>query len=83
MAKNNETTKGLGIHARRAIAYVVLILLTIFCLIWFYILIINATRTNSQIQSGFSPLPGTNLANNWKNLMNSFIPVFAFIVTNI
>lgn len=68
--------KGMGIKARRAIAYVVLSLIALLCLFWFYILFVNTTRTNSQISSGFSPLPGTNLVNNWKNLLEGTLPIW-------
>lgn len=60
---NNGLKKGLGIHARRVIAYIVLIVITFFCLFWFYILFINATRSNGELQSGFpfcrAHTPGT------------------------
>ncbi|MCR5218294.1 carbohydrate ABC transporter permease [Treponema sp.] len=54
---------------RRVLCYAVMIFLSIVSLFPFYILIINSTRTNSQIQLGFSFLPGTNFLNNFKNLM--------------
>ena len=40
--KNDGLKKGLGIHARRGLAYIVLIIISFFCLFWFYILFINA-----------------------------------------
>lgn len=50
MAKTNtnDTQKGVGLHARRVIAYVVLIIISFFCLFWFYIMFINATRSNGS-----------------------------------
>ena len=58
---SDEITKeGFGIHARRAIAYIFLILITILCLFWFYVLFVNANRTHSEIQLGFHAMPGTN-----------------------
>ena len=45
MIKTNSKSKGLPIGARRAIAYVVLILISFLCIVWFYILFINATRS--------------------------------------
>lgn len=74
--RDNGTNKGMGIHARRVIAYIVLILITFLCLFWFYVLFINATRSNSNLTKGFSPLPGGNLLANWKNLMAGTLPVF-------
>ena len=72
---NNGLEKGMGIRARRILAYVVLILLTFLCLFWFYVLFINATRSNANLSKGFSPLPGGNLIANWKNLMAGTLPV--------
>ena len=59
MAKTNtnDTQKGVGLHARRVIAYVVLIIISFFCLFWFYIMFINATRSNGELQSGFTAIP--------------------------
>lgn len=76
MKEKNNVKKGLGIHARRTIAYVVLILVTFFCLFWFYILFINATRSNGELQSGFTPFPSTHLLENWKNLISGTLPVW-------
>ena len=72
---DSRKSKGMPIGARRTIAYVVLVLISFLCLFWFYVLFVNATRTNSQIQSGFSPLPGSNLIANWVNLMHGTLPV--------
>ena len=47
--------------ARRAAAYTVLGLLCFLCLFFFYMLLINATRTHFEIQRGFSLLPGRSL----------------------
>lgn len=55
--KKEGLKKGLGIHARRTIAYIALIIITFFCLFWFLLLFINATRTNSQLQTGFTLVP--------------------------
>lgn len=78
MAKNNQTTsKGMGIHARRAIAYIVLGIITFFCLFLFYILFINATRSNGELQAGFTLVPSTHLVENWKNLLAGTLPVWS------
>lgn len=78
MAKNNQTTsKGMGLHARRVIAYIVLGIITFFCLFWFYILFINATRSNGELQAGFTHLPSTHLVENWKNLLAGTLPVWS------
>ncbi len=74
--EENRKSKGLPIGVRRVIAYVVLIIMSILCLFWFYVLFVNATRTNSQIQSGFSPVPGSNFMNNWNNILHGTLPIF-------
>ena len=75
--------KGLPIGVRRAIAYVVLILISFLCLFWFYVLLVNATRTNSQIQSGFSAVFGSNLAVNWSNLSGGTLPVVRVMINSL
>ena len=63
--KKEGLKKGLGIKARRGLAYVVLIVISFFCLFWFYILFINATRSNGELQAGFTLLPSTHAFDNW------------------
>lgn len=53
---------------KRIFCYLVLILFTFLSLFPFYIMIINATHTNAEIQRGFLGLPGTNLIKNFVNL---------------
>lgn len=49
------------LSTRRIICYAVLVLLVILSLFPFYIMVVNATRSHPQIQSGFSAIPGTQL----------------------
>ena len=46
--KKNKHEGGVNVGPRRVIAYIVLILISVLCLIWFYILFINATRSNGE-----------------------------------
>lgn len=64
----NKKEKGLSVGTRRVISYVVLVFVSIMCLFWFYVLFINASRSNAELSRGFSPIPSTNLLTNWKNL---------------
>ena len=73
----------MGIHARRGVAYVVLIFMTFLCLFWFYILFINATRSHSEMTKGFTPFPSTNLLTNWKNLMEGTLPVWSGLLNSL
>jgi multiple sugar transport system permease protein len=79
MAKSEEQklSKGMGIHARRTLAYIVLILISFFCLFWFYILFVNATRSNGELQAGFTLLPSSHLMENWKNLVAGTLPIWS------
>ena len=70
-------------HARKTIAYIVLILITFFCLIWFYILFINATRSNGELTRGFSPLPSHFLVTNWLNLISGTLPVVKGMINSV
>ena len=74
---NLEIKKSVGIGPRRAIAYVVLVLISILCLFWFYVLFINATRSNGELTAGFTPIPSTHLLENWKNLLAGTLPVWS------
>ena len=83
MKKENGLKQGFGIHTRRTIAYVVLAIITFFCLFWFYVLIINATRSNSELQSGFTFFPSTHLLENWSNLVNGTLPVWSGLINSL
>ena len=43
---------------------------------WFYILFINATRSNGELQSGFQAFPSTHFMDNWKNLVKGTLPIW-------
>ena len=55
---------------RTVIAHVVLAILSFFCLFFFYILFISATRSHAELQRGFSALPGGSFFTNLKNVTN-------------
>lgn len=55
---------------RSILAHIVLVVLAFLCLFFFYILIVNATRSHSELQKGFSALPGTHFLENLKNVVN-------------
>ena len=69
---------------RTIVAYLVLILLSFLCLFFFYILIINATRSHADLHKGFSALPGGYLLENLKNVANDgSFPMFKGIVNSL
>jgi multiple sugar transport system permease protein len=69
----------------RIIVYVILIFLSVLCLFSFVMLFINASRSNGQLQAGFTLIPGGHMLENFKNawtdssiniprgLLNSFL----------
>ncbi len=67
----------------KTVLYLALILLAALCLIPFWMMLVNATRSGNEIMTGFSLLPGTSLAENWvlvtdnldifKGMLNSLI----------
>ncbi|MCR4584842.1 MAG: carbohydrate ABC transporter permease [Lachnospiraceae bacterium] len=63
-----EKVKG-GVRSRRTVSYIVLGIFSVLCLIWFYILLINATRSHVELGRGFTPIPSTHL---FENLINVF-----------
>ncbi len=83
MDTNNNLKKGANIHVRRAIAYVTLTIVSFFCLFWFYVLFINATRSHSELTRGFTLLPSTYLLENWENLLAGTIPVLKGMINSI
>ena len=76
----------------RIIVYIILIFLSVLCLFSFVMLFINATRSNGQLQAGFTLVPGGHFLENFKNawtdssiniprgLLNSFIVASATAV---
>ncbi len=85
---NRNTSDSRKAHAMmtatRTVVYAILIFLSALCLFSFYMLIINATRSNADLQGGFRLLPSThffiNLKNAWtdasinipRGMLNSF-----------
>ncbi|WP_143002143.1 carbohydrate ABC transporter permease [Butyrivibrio hungatei] len=81
MAGQSDT--GASVHARRVIAYIVLILITFICLFWFYVLFINSTRSNAELTKGFRPYPSTFLVTNWDNLVHGTLPIFNGLINSL
>ena len=75
----NQSEKA-TLAARRAWCYLVLVLISFLCLFFFYVLVINSTRTHFEIQKGFSLLPGKSLITNFQNVLaDANIPVVSGI----
>lgn len=66
------------------LVHLALILLTIMCLFFFYILIVNATRSHADLQKGFSAVPGSHFMENLKSVVNDgTFPMFKGILNSL
>lgn len=69
---------------RSIFAHIVLIILSFMCLFFFYILIINATRSHAQLQRGFSALPGSSFFKNLDSVLNDpAIPILRGVINSL
>ena len=82
--KTSNTGKKTNMTAARVGCYIVLIILSFMCLFFFYMLIINSSRNNFQIQQGFSFIPGGSFISNLRNLANNAnIPVVSGVINSL
>ncbi len=79
-----------GVKARRVVAYIVLVAISILCLFWFYVLFINSTRSHSELTSGFQAFPNfrnfrfiTQFITNFKNLMAGTMPIWNGLLNSL
>ena len=71
-------------RVRSIFVHLVLIFLSFLCLFFFYILIVNATRSHADLQKGFSALPGKYFLENLKNVANDgSFPMFRGILNSV
>ena len=76
-----RTTHKLG---ETVLAHIVLIVLSFLCLFFFYILLVNATRSHADLQKGFSWIPGNYFFENLKSVANDgSFPMFKGIVNSL
>ncbi len=69
---------------RSIIVHSVLIILAFMCLFFFYILIVNATRSHADLQKGFSALPGKEFLTNLNKVANDgTFPMFRGILNSL
>ncbi|MBP0964974.1 MAG: carbohydrate ABC transporter permease [Oscillospiraceae bacterium] len=67
MQGQNERIK---LTAARTGVYIFMVLVAILCLFPFYLLIINASRSNAELQAGFTMIPSSNFLTNLKTAWN-------------
>lgn len=57
---------------KKAILYILLILLAALCLFPFLLMMVNATRTGTDISTSFTLIPGKALKDNWNTVFDYF-----------
>lgn len=62
----------MGFKIKRGILYTVLILLTALCMLPFLLMLINATRTGTDIVKSFTLIPENAIADNWATITGYF-----------
>lgn len=62
-------------NIKKACLYIVLIALTVICLLPFLMMMVNATRSGSEIMTSFTLIPGSSLKDNW-NIVSSYFNLF-------
>ena len=71
MKKLDDNARGrLKLNILRGIVYAILIFLCFLCLFFFYLMVINATRSNAQLATGFTLLPREHFFDNLVNAWN-------------
>ena len=78
-----KTESGASVHVRRVIAYVVLIIMSFLCLFWFYILFVNATRSHSELSTGFTPIPSTFALKNFNSVLHGTQPFVRGMINSV
>ncbi len=58
-----------GVIVSRVVLYLVLLTFAAICIVPFYIMLVQSTRTNEEINYGPTMIPGTALVDNWMNLI--------------
>ena len=70
MNNKANTIAKLKLFISRVIVYAVLIFLAFLCLFFFWLMFVNSTRSNAQLQSGLALFPKENFLTNLKNAWN-------------
>lgn len=79
----SSVSGGLGVKGRRAVAYIVLALVSFLCLFWFYVLFINCTRSHSELTKGFTVLPSSHMLENLNNILHGTLPIWQGMINSL
>ncbi|MBR2669097.1 MAG: carbohydrate ABC transporter permease [Solobacterium sp.] len=70
MSKDINKSARIKLLISRIVVYGILIFLAFLCLFFFYLMIINSTRSNAQLKTGFTVIPGGHMLENFINAWN-------------
>ena len=70
MSNRNNKSAMIKLWISRILVYGILLFLAFLCLFFFYLMIINSSRSNAQLNTGFTLIPGGNFINNLVNAWN-------------
>ncbi|MDO4331848.1 MAG: carbohydrate ABC transporter permease [Eubacteriales bacterium] len=62
----------IGYKIKKAIIYICMIVLALACLLPFLLMMVNATRSGSEIVTSFTLIPSTHLKENWETVFSFF-----------
>lgn len=62
----------MGYAIKKTILYILLVLLAAACLFPFLLMMVNATRSGSEIVTGFTLIPSNHIAENWETVFEYF-----------
>ena len=67
MNSNANRNAKIKLFISRFVVYAILIFLAFLCLFFFWLMFVNSTRSNAQLQSGFALFPKENFLKNFYN----------------
>lgn len=70
MQRDKNKSAEIKLLISRIVVYLILGFLTFLCLFFFYLMFINSSRSNAQLQAGFTMIPGGNAMKNFLNAWN-------------
>jgi multiple sugar transport system permease protein len=73
---------GIGFKLKKGFLYLVLFILALACLLPFWLMIVNSTRSGVEITHSFSFIPGTSLKDNWEQLFG-YVNLFRGLLNSL
>ncbi|MBR6316202.1 MAG: carbohydrate ABC transporter permease [Lachnospiraceae bacterium] len=72
----------MGYKFKKGLLYLVLLILALACILPFWLMIVNSTRSGVEITHSFSFIPGKSLIDNWKQLFG-YVNLFRGLVNSL